>query len=563
MRYIIFCLIVILILFGFGMRFYCPSADPPHWLYVYNTDEGHYSYNAHNKLKYGQWFVNEAKYSLITPLFSFIQYLVAATLDGHENIIRYRAVSILCGIFSCILMAFFFREKWLQTAAVVISAMSFMGIVHSRIGIPEMMLALFFQITVLLAWQGYKKNNLILSYFSGLVAVGSIAVKTTGILIVPVILCAPLLHLSDRGCYRKYWINLISGVICGLIIWAILVIIPNWASWNHMQYMATLYGRSSISFEPFLLMRSIINFILSPALQTIPVLWPMAICWCFFIFIPQVRRQSNSFLDTLICLWIFFGVAILALPLYQPARWQLLIFPPLIYSGLRFIQLNKSNKIMTFTFLFAILLSILSAKFFSKDFLNVTGHINPGNGIFSHIILLVMAVSVVIITYFSAKKFYKKQGHVITLTIIVLNLVIQFQLHAAYMFPSYFRKSQWNSISGYLEQISVTGNALFSGDLVQDLALHSDIHVLPTFYLLENENDLFLKQFYKGIDKIPTHFIVIDIKRNRLWAEAPNFMKSLKEIHHCPLLIGGLGLRHIFIYRFMSYQWLDSIKKKE
>ena len=60
--------IALSIITGFGLRLYRPAADPPSWSYVYNTDEGHYSYNTHNKIKYGHWFVNEAKYGCVPPI---------------------------------------------------------------------------------------------------------------------------------------------------------------------------------------------------------------------------------------------------------------------------------------------------------------------------------------------------------------------------------------------------------------------------------------------------------------------------------------------------------------
>ena len=62
--------LAILIVLGFGLRFYKPAADPPQWSYIFNTDEGHYSYNTLNKAKDGKWFLDEAKYALVTPLFS-------------------------------------------------------------------------------------------------------------------------------------------------------------------------------------------------------------------------------------------------------------------------------------------------------------------------------------------------------------------------------------------------------------------------------------------------------------------------------------------------------------
>src|SRR6185437_3643153 len=85
-RKAIFLLLTLAAITGLVLRFYHLQADPPHWGLVYNTDEAHYSYTAHNKILYGHWFVNEAKYGLMTPLFAFTQYLVATLAGGDPSI---------------------------------------------------------------------------------------------------------------------------------------------------------------------------------------------------------------------------------------------------------------------------------------------------------------------------------------------------------------------------------------------------------------------------------------------------------------------------------------------
>ena len=144
---------------GLALRFHHLEADAPSWSYVYNTDEGHYSYTAHNRLALGHWFVNEAKYGLITPLFSFAQFAVAAIRGGEPSIVSYRLVSALCGVLSCGLMALFFRDNFRRLAVVALASVSFMGFVHSRLGITEMMLTLMAQITALAAWRAFARGG--------------------------------------------------------------------------------------------------------------------------------------------------------------------------------------------------------------------------------------------------------------------------------------------------------------------------------------------------------------------------------------------------------------------
>ncbi|MRR11906.1 hypothetical protein EG835_05430, partial [bacterium] len=142
------------IFLGIFVRVYAPGAPSPLWFYTYNTDEGHYSYCAHNMLNEGRFFVNDAKYSLATPLFCLLQYVFAAPWNATWGIARYRFVSIAAGLVLCVILGYFFPRGRLRWSVVALSLLSFMGVVHSRYAIPDTLLAMMMTACAWLALRG-------------------------------------------------------------------------------------------------------------------------------------------------------------------------------------------------------------------------------------------------------------------------------------------------------------------------------------------------------------------------------------------------------------------------
>tara|TARA_B100000959_G_C14989929_1_gene627357 strand:- start:2875 stop:4599 length:1725 start_codon:yes stop_codon:yes gene_type:complete len=550
--------LAILIVLGFGLRFYKPAADPPQWSYIFNTDEGHYSYNTLNKAKDGKWFLDEAKYALVTPLFSVAQYLIGLIFHDQPNIVRYRAISVLSGIISCLLIAFIVDGKWIRLSAVALLSMSFIGTVHSRLGISEIMLTLFFQLTVLLAWQAYQRNFFLISFLTGLSAIGCLTIKPTGVIILPVILLAPLICDSPGNNRKLYWKGVISGFISGILLWSIIIVVPNWNEWQNMMVTTMSFGKNSISYAPVQITKSYLKFFLSPALHTMPLLWPLALFWCAIFFLAKFRNRKNTFLDSLLFLWLIFGIGSLGSALYQPGRWQLFLFPPVIISGLRFLQLNPRAFVIYFSFLFAGSLSVIYSIFWTGQFLEVGGQIHPEYGLFSHVVPATLAFFVFFVTYHIIKKFSRESCQAIAYAVIVLELSVQCTFHLALMVPSYYRQSQWTNIAADMEKLMNKKEDIITGDMVQNLALYADVHVLPTFYVLDENDDKSIKKFYLSQNRIPTYIMLADFKHKYWWKNSPKFMKSLQEVQKYSLFIGDVGWRVFRIYRIKSYEWLYS-----
>ncbi len=550
---------VLIIITGFAMRIYMPGADPPHWSYVYNTDESYYAYNALNKLKQDQWFLNDAKYSLLTPLFSLLQYYTAKTLDGFSYVVRLRSINLLSGVLSVIVLAFFFHNNRMRLTTAALWAFSFIGIVYSRLGNPEMTLTLCIQVSVLLAWLSFEKRSFSLAFLAGIFAAASPAIKISGIFIFPVIILAVFLCKTENSKRNLYLSGVSIGIAAGLLIWCAFVIIPYYNEWSTLQEALTSGARDHMPKTLFQMSFSLLSLLLSPALLAMPLIWPMSLCWCIFHFLPNLRKRENSLIESLLFLWIVFGFAILSTSLDQPARWQLIIFPPVICTGLMFLFNNKSRKVLLFSLFFALSLSLFYALI-TDTFLK-TDTIVPGRGIFSHPLIAAILFSIFFITFLITVSFKIETKKAIITAVIVLEIAAQIPLHSAYLLPSYHRISQWESLSKDVEEIaSQNNNTIFSGDMVQDIALHADIEVLPTYFLMDEIDDNFIGEFFKRQGRRPTHFIIVEFNDLKWSRTAPLFMKSLEEIKRYPLLIGGAGFRRVILYRFKSYDWLETGK---
>ena len=559
LRYFAAIGLALLIVAGFGLRLYRPAADPPSWLYVYNTDEGHYSYNAYNKTKTGHWFVDEAKYALITPLFSLAQYLVAGGLPEQPNIVRYRAISILSGILFCLALRYLFGPPFIGWTAAALGSVSFMGVVHSRVGIPEMMLTLLLLVTALLAIAGEKRRSFILTMATGFTAVACAAIKLTGALMLPIVIVAPLLCRALGRRSNTYFAGIAAGALLGVSAVSLIVVVPYYADWLSWVSLVTSVGRGAVAPDLAGLLASLFSFLLSPALQTMPILWPMALCWCICVFLPRLKNGENDFEETLIFLWLGFGIVLLGLPSYQPARWQLMIFPPVIAAGFRFLLQVRRFTAVAAALALAVTLSATFSGMIGGGVLRLSGEIYPGEGMLSHIVTFAVAASAFSLAVVAARIFRMGWRTGVLAGVVLLELSVQFMLHAAYMKPAYSRETQWAACAGALERLKRSDNDLFAGSMVQDLSLRADIRVLPTYYVLEKDqlDDRSVRDFFLRQNQRPDYFLLLDLERSLWTQKAPLFMESLEAIGRCRLLIGDLGIRELHVYRVSSYDWLS------
>lgn len=542
---------------GWAMRGYRLGADPSAWSYVFNTDEGHYSFNTQNRLNHGRWFVDEAKYALITPLFSLGQWAVAAAAPGPYRIAHYRAISVVCGVASCLAMALFFRRRAMRCAAVALASLSFVGIVHSRLGIPEMMLTLFAQLSVAAAWYAHRRRSVALAVLGGALAAGCVFIKPTGVIMLPVLLAAPLMCTMSGKRRMRYWLGVLCGMALAAVLWAAVILIPWWDSWRYMNAAATSMGRESIGDNPLDLVKSFSRLLVSPALQTMPLLWPLSLCWCVIVGAAVVRRKRVQLLDALLILWLLAAAGMVGMSSYQPCRWQVILFPPVICAGLRFVMNQRRRMIAVSAVCLALLLSAAYTRTMAAPFFQFSGRGEPAAGMLSHIHLLGLCLLVAAAGFAVTRSFTTRKWHAFAGAVVAVELTVQALFLYAYQWPTYGQTNQWHRMAEQLETMSAAGDVNFTGDLVQDLSLRADIRVMPTYYLVTRPTDESLRAFYSRQASVPTHALLIYATAAKYRRDAPLFFNCLTPLQMHRLYIGGLGRRTVVLCRFNSYDWLS------
>ena len=72
-------IIILILLFSFGLRIYAPTADLPADISfsgsIY-TDEGNQCHNSRSKILYDEWYPDDWRISNYNPVVSFIKYII-------------------------------------------------------------------------------------------------------------------------------------------------------------------------------------------------------------------------------------------------------------------------------------------------------------------------------------------------------------------------------------------------------------------------------------------------------------------------------------------------------
>lgn len=539
-------LILFAILLGIFVRCYAPGAPSPAWDYIYNTDEGHYSYCAHNMVNHGKFFMNDAKYALANPLFSFVQYLFAAPWGDESGIARYRAVSIVAGIAMSLLIGLFFPKGYLRRGAVALAMLSFMGVVQSRYGIPDTLLAATMTGCILLAARGGTGGSRAYLFFAGIAAVACAAVKFTGIVMIPVLLILPIacrtLPIPRLLYYR--WIAL--GIATAGLILAIAVIYPDPAGWLHFHNESLRFARENANSNPLDFARGIKSMMLSPALHTLPILSVAALAWLIVIFIPKCTRGQADVDETLLALWLAASVCALASSRYQPSRWQIILLMPTLIAGLKYFLDEKRR------------LGAMGVPVLALLALPLYHSLYPDSGLnFTPALLLIVIVAPVIGVLCTARLKAQWRPAVISI-LIAFELIWQIHLLAAHVLPTYRMADPWRDAAEVVRSLKADSEFCLTGNMVQDLSLRAPINVIPTYYALDDKNmtDESLRSFYRRQSPPPTHVLFFRGDYNQWSGLAPGFIANLEPVGKVELNVGEIGWSTLVLFKIKDPGWL-------
>jgi len=543
------------ILLGFFLRVYRPGADSPAWYDFFNADEAHYSYAVQNKIEFGQFFVNDAKYSLTYPLFSAMQYLWAAPWSDDWGLARYRMVSVSNGIVLCLLIGLFFPRGWLRLAAVALASLSFSGVVHSRYGIPEMSLAAVMTATVLLAIKGWQAHRKWWWFAAGVGAIACLATKLTGIVMIPVLLFAPILSAQTRERRWTYYRAVLSGMAVAALAYVAVAILPDRAAWLYFQGASTLYARRTAAADPLQFLANVAKLVSSPALQTMVILWMTWIAWVGLVFVRRLIRRDVSPYDAAIVTWLLGCVGVLSTTSYQPARWQVVLLPAVIILGLRFFLDIKSRMAAIGVFAAGVAYALIPIL---MDSLAVVTEPLGSARLLQERLLVLLVVSIVVCLLGVCHARYSKTGWRVMLmwAVIPLELVWQLFLVGIHVVPAYGRPDHWGRFASEVKALNSAGDMCIGGPLVQDVSLRVRVRTAPTFYLLyePHMNDLGVYGFFGRQKPRPTHLLLTNDDVDSWFGRMPDLMKHTSLVVSEEHVSGG-GVRILYLLKIDPEYW--------
>lgn len=354
-----YVLLVAILLLGAYLRLNHLRADPPSdlsWSLGPFTDEGAIGINARNKVFFGKWLMDDIFRMGVSPLLSFLYYIIFSLFD--TGFIQMRILPVLLSL-GTILIVFLILKKEGSSNAGLFSAFFFstcyLYVMHNRLALEETSLNFFILLSLLFAQSGERnKFYLLLSGFASALAV--LYIKIIGL---PIILIIGF-EIFRRGFSSEApqrsrlvfqsLLHYAGGFILATALWFFAIFLP--FKTPLITYFMAVSVKSGGG-HPGNLGEYIRNFL---NLGLGDRLFPRA----FYLFVPaflyifyfltkwKERLKSPIFrLDSLSVLWLLFGYLTICYNLYHPIRYQMILLPPLaILAGYGMERLFQAKKIV-------------------------------------------------------------------------------------------------------------------------------------------------------------------------------------------------------------------------
>jgi len=381
-----YLLLLLVLIFSAYLRFNHLTADPPlnlSWSLGPFTDEGHVAVNARNKLFLGEWRLDDFFRMGISPLITFITFLVFK-ISG-SGFAQSRSIPVF---FSLLTLLFLFlairREKSGKYAllSILLLGFNFVYLMHNRLALEETDM-LFFIVLSIYFWQLGKEKS-IFNIFAGLsLGVAALFVKILGLFFIP-ILILDFLRLKWGVLFKEfrlkelkplYFIALGFGLVA--LAWILLIFLPfksdvlNYIISNTLKSGA---GRPETVFE---WTRNFLRLGVSDRLFTrMPLVFILGFSFLLFWF-KDIKRnlKSSDSLEFISFLWLFLGMLFLSLTNYHPVRYQMILIPPLcVLAGFSVGKLSEMKlfKIQRGVSVFTIIVWWVILLVFSYGLIHMT-----------------------------------------------------------------------------------------------------------------------------------------------------------------------------------------------
>ena len=326
-----------------------------------NQDEGNYSYNVRNAIVEETWITDQTNFFLLTPVFSYIQFIIASILGIH--IWSLRLINIIFSLGTLALGYIFLKREFSNKVAnyfLVFLGINFFYLVHNRIAIPETTQGFFFLFTLITFYYGTKLKNLGLFLVSGLLMGLTLLTKSSASIIMPLLFFYYLFFnnlLSIRNIFLAHKLIkaikegsiFILGGTLPLFIWWKKLILPNYSYFKVVKRnlidMHRPYIKSAVIKMNYW-SRELPEFIKGGEAHLwiyIPILLILFIFGLFY-FLKNIKKSQKSPI-TIFMLWLLTGLGYFLLIDYKPARFFLINIIPLTIISAWYLDKIKQAHI--------------------------------------------------------------------------------------------------------------------------------------------------------------------------------------------------------------------------
>lgn len=303
------------------------------------TDEGFYTHNARNAVLFGQAELDEFNNRNLSPVLDAVQRAVFRRFG--VGLVPARAISVVAGLLA---LGFFFDAlRRIFGWRVGVTALLLLGgevsfILYNRLALMETPAVL----VLCAALWAFVVGRPLGWLAAGVLAVGSIAIKTSFLLFVPIPILAWLWRWADgdRGIARPlFWYG--SGAVGGAALYLLFWGLPHRAEiWRMNNYYRTRQVQPRSVPEAYRMgMRALFTARSEGLLQRLETRTPVltALTITGLLAAPWARRARRRPLsaraqlrrDTLRVLWLWtaLGLLFLAVARYAPTRYYLVAYP--------------------------------------------------------------------------------------------------------------------------------------------------------------------------------------------------------------------------------------------
>ncbi len=361
-----FLILILLFSVVFSLRFIHLSADPPKTLdpasIGHLSDPGGYVFNAHNKIVFGTWKIDEWNLMYITPLTNILTYLVFLMFG-----VGIAQMNLLPVVFSCLILLFVYLILKKITSSnfaligVLLLGINYPFLMFSRIAVRVMPMLFFVLLAIYFLIIAKQKKTMF--FLAGLTCFLAFTVKGISLLILPSIVFGIFLHTYFQASKNlrftfRLFLYFALGMAVVFAIWLFLFYFP------HREMFQDVARDNFKWLTPHGFQQAFKNFWIRPLsyLMSIPIQTVLSCIFLPFLFYAAVKfpKKLNP-VYWILGFWLTTNFLYQSVIYYRPWRHAISLVLPVSlaslaaiyeFSRVRFLHRPEKMPFPVYVFLF-------------------------------------------------------------------------------------------------------------------------------------------------------------------------------------------------------------------